>query len=115
VLWKPSRYKLVDLLGAACLLAMLTAERTTCLDTVSGICRNDLQLAGAICASAAIGYVILWGFYGFRYAARPEGLVMMAYRLESATGRHFEESASRPGGEAGVCGSDAASEDASAE
>jgi hypothetical protein len=39
--------------------------------------RRALQLAGAICAGAAIGYVILWGFYGFRYAARPAGLVMM--------------------------------------
>jgi dolichyl-phosphate-mannose--protein O-mannosyl transferase len=33
-----------------------------------------LQLAGAIYAGAAIGYMILWGFYGFRYAARPAGL-----------------------------------------
>jgi len=39
--------------------------------------RRALQLAGSICAGAAIGYVILWGFYGFRYAARPAGLVMM--------------------------------------
>lgn len=39
--------------------------------------RRALRLAGAICAGAAIGYVILWGFYGFRYAARPAGLVMM--------------------------------------
>lgn len=39
--------------------------------------RRALQLAGAICAAAAIGYMILWGFYGFRYAARPAGLVMM--------------------------------------
>jgi 4-amino-4-deoxy-L-arabinose transferase-like glycosyltransferase len=39
--------------------------------------RRALHLAGAICAGAAIGYVILWGFYGFRYTARPAGLVMM--------------------------------------
>ena len=39
--------------------------------------RRALRLAGAICAGAAIGYVILWSFYGFRYAARPAGLVMM--------------------------------------
>jgi dolichyl-phosphate-mannose--protein O-mannosyl transferase len=39
--------------------------------------RRALQLGGAICASAAIGYVILWSFYGFRYPARPAGLVMM--------------------------------------
>lgn len=39
--------------------------------------RRALRLIGAICAGMAIGYVILWGFYGFRYAARPTGLVMM--------------------------------------
>jgi 4-amino-4-deoxy-L-arabinose transferase-like glycosyltransferase len=39
--------------------------------------RRALRLAGAICAGAAIGYAILWGFYGFRYAARPSGLVMV--------------------------------------
>jgi 4-amino-4-deoxy-L-arabinose transferase-like glycosyltransferase len=39
--------------------------------------KRALRLSGAICAGAAIGYLILWGFYGFRYAARPAGLVMM--------------------------------------
>ena len=39
--------------------------------------RRALRVAAAICAGAAIGYAILWGFYGFRYAARPTGLVMV--------------------------------------
>ncbi len=39
--------------------------------------KRAFRLAGAICAGVAIGYVILWGFYGFRYAARPAGLVMV--------------------------------------
>jgi 4-amino-4-deoxy-L-arabinose transferase-like glycosyltransferase len=39
--------------------------------------RRALRLAGALCAGTAIGYLILWGFYGLRYAARPAGLVMM--------------------------------------
>lgn len=29
---------------------------------------------GALCMIAAISLTVLWGFYGFRYAARPAGL-----------------------------------------
>ena len=36
--------------------------------------RQALRLAAAILAVAAIAVVILWGVYGFRYAARPDGL-----------------------------------------
>jgi hypothetical protein len=36
--------------------------------------RQALRLAAAIVGVAAIAIVILWGVYGFRYAARPDGL-----------------------------------------
>ena len=36
--------------------------------------RVALRLAGAFAAIVVIGVVVLWAFYGFRYAARPAGL-----------------------------------------
>ena len=36
--------------------------------------RIALRLAGAIGVVVVIGVVVLWGFYGFRYEARPAGL-----------------------------------------
>jgi 4-amino-4-deoxy-L-arabinose transferase-like glycosyltransferase len=33
-----------------------------------------VRLTGAFAAIAAIGVLVLWSFYGFRYAARPDGL-----------------------------------------
>ena len=38
--------------------------------------RTALRLAGAFCAIAVLGVLVLWSFYGFRYAARPAGLKM---------------------------------------
>jgi Dolichyl-phosphate-mannose-protein mannosyltransferase len=38
--------------------------------------REALRLAGAFCAIFLIGVLVLWSFYGFRYAARPVGLKM---------------------------------------
>jgi len=38
--------------------------------------RTALRLSGAFAAIIVIGVVVLWAFYGFRYAARPAGLVM---------------------------------------
>src|SRR6202046_3484605 len=35
-----------------------------------------LRLAGAFCGIFLIGVLVLWSFYGFRYAARPAGLQM---------------------------------------
>ena len=36
--------------------------------------REALRLAGAFCGIFLIGVLVLWSFYGFRYAARPAGL-----------------------------------------
>ena len=38
--------------------------------------RVALRLAGAFAAIVVLGVVVLWSFYGFRYAARPAGLVL---------------------------------------
>ena len=38
--------------------------------------REALRLAGAFCWIFLIGVLVLWSFYGFRYAARPAGLQM---------------------------------------
>jgi hypothetical protein len=38
--------------------------------------RLALRLAGAFAAIAVVGVVVLWAFYGFRYAARPAGLAL---------------------------------------
>jgi hypothetical protein len=38
--------------------------------------RTALRLGGAFVAIAVIGVTMLWAFYGFRYAARPAGLVL---------------------------------------
>ncbi len=38
--------------------------------------RLALRLSGAFAAIVVIGVAVLWAFYGFRYAARPAGLVL---------------------------------------
>jgi 4-amino-4-deoxy-L-arabinose transferase-like glycosyltransferase len=38
--------------------------------------RTALRLGGALCVIVAIGVLVLWSFYGFRYAARPAPLKM---------------------------------------
>lgn len=38
--------------------------------------RTALRLCGAFAAIAVMGVVVLWAFYGFRYAARPAGLAL---------------------------------------
>jgi hypothetical protein len=35
-----------------------------------------LHLGGAFAAIVAVGVLVLWSFYGFRYAARPDGLLL---------------------------------------
>ena len=38
--------------------------------------RTALRLTGAFCFIVVLGTLVLWSFYGFRYAARPAGLKM---------------------------------------
>ena len=38
--------------------------------------KHACRLCGAFAAIVVIGVVVLWGFYGFRYAARPAGLTL---------------------------------------
>jgi Dolichyl-phosphate-mannose-protein mannosyltransferase len=38
--------------------------------------RVALRLSGAFAAIVVVGAVVLWAFYGFRFAARPAGMVM---------------------------------------
>jgi hypothetical protein len=38
--------------------------------------RTALRLSGAFCVIVVLGVLVLWSFYGFRYAARPAGLQM---------------------------------------
>jgi len=38
--------------------------------------RTALRLTGAFCVVVVLGVLVLWSFYGFRYAARPAGLKM---------------------------------------
>jgi 4-amino-4-deoxy-L-arabinose transferase-like glycosyltransferase len=38
--------------------------------------RTTLRLLGAFCVIVVIGVLVLWSFYGFRYAPRPAGLQM---------------------------------------
>ena len=38
--------------------------------------RTAARLSGAFCVIVVLGVVVLWSFYGFRYAARPNGLAM---------------------------------------
>ncbi|MGA3128949.1 MAG: phospholipid carrier-dependent glycosyltransferase [Candidatus Korobacteraceae bacterium] len=50
--------------------------------------RRLLRYAGAVVAAGAIGYVALWGCYGFRYAARPYGAAVWSPPwLEHAHGK----------------------------
>ena len=36
--------------------------------------KHTLKLAGSLVATIVIAFVVLWAFYGFRYASRPNGL-----------------------------------------
>ncbi len=47
--------------------------------------RQALRLAGALVAIAAVGVAVLWAFYGFRYSARPAGLVLIPSMADYST------------------------------
>jgi hypothetical protein len=45
-----------------------------------------LRLAGAFLAASTIAIVVLWAFFGFRYAARPDGMQLSPSLAEYARG-----------------------------
>jgi 4-amino-4-deoxy-L-arabinose transferase-like glycosyltransferase len=48
--------------------------------------RTALRLSGGFCVIMTIGVMVLWSFYGFRYAARPAPLKMMSDSLTNSVG-----------------------------
>lgn len=62
------------ILFAPMMLALIAGEIATA--PKGTLTRTTLRLAGAFCAIVVIGVLVLWSFYGFRYAARPEPLKM---------------------------------------
>ncbi len=52
--------------------------------------RQFLRMGGALVVVAAIALTVLWGFYGFRYAARPAGLEL------NPTSAEYLQQLSRP-------------------
>lgn len=48
--------------------------------------KTALRLAGAFVLATAIAVVVLWAFYGFRYAARPGGVELHPSLVEYASG-----------------------------
>ena len=55
--------------------------------------RVALRLAGAFAAIVVIGVVVLWAFYGFRYAARPTGLKFPSVAEYAEPLSHFDQAA----------------------
>ncbi len=54
---------------------------------------SALRLAGAFAAIVVIGVVVLWAFYGFRYAARPAGLKFPTVAQYAEPLSHFDQAA----------------------
>lgn len=53
--------------------------------------RTAMRLSGAFAAIVVIGVAVLWGFYGFRYAARPAGLGLPTVGEYSHNLSHFDQ------------------------
>ncbi len=60
----------------ACRRATIAEGTQTAAAAQPRLARRALRMAGALAAIYAMGYVILWAFYTFRYAARPAGSAM---------------------------------------
>ena len=68
---KHSAILLIPMLGALALVEL--ACRFDTRDAQASLGKRSLQLGGALIAIGAIALLVLWSFYGFRYAARPDG------------------------------------------
>lgn len=69
---KHSAILLAPMLGALALVEL--ACRFDARDADVGLGKRALRLGGALIATGAIAVFVLWSFYGFRYAARPDAL-----------------------------------------
>lgn len=71
-----TKHSAILLLPMLAALAVLELACPADRDTLPGapLPRRVLRLGGALVAIGAIAVLVLWSFYGFRYAARPDGL-----------------------------------------
>jgi hypothetical protein len=67
---------------------MTTTDGERAIDSTAN---QPVRMFGALCVIAAISLTVLWGFYGFRYAARPAGLEL------NPTSAEYLQQLSRPG------------------
>lgn len=78
---KHSAILLVPMLAALAVVELICpADRNTPLD--APLPKRILRLGGALIAIGAAGLLVLWSFYGFRYAARPDGLQLAPSLIE---------------------------------
>jgi hypothetical protein len=72
-----AKHSTVLLLPMLVLLAVyVVAERWWSRREAGALGRDVLRMAGALAVVIVLAVVVLWGFYGFRYAARPAGLAL---------------------------------------
>lgn len=69
---KHSAILLIPMLGALALVEL--ACRFDARDAQLSLGKRALHLGGALIAIGVIALLVLWSFYGFRYAARPDAL-----------------------------------------
>jgi 4-amino-4-deoxy-L-arabinose transferase-like glycosyltransferase len=69
-------------MGAALILTEIAWPETTSVKRKA----TALHLTGAFCAASLIAIIVLWAFYGFRYAARPGGVALSPSLVEYAQG-----------------------------
>jgi Dolichyl-phosphate-mannose-protein mannosyltransferase len=71
---KQSGVLVLPILGAVA-VANVLLERRRAGDARS-LWQKPVSIAVALAAITVVGFAMLWAFYGFRYAARPDGLAM---------------------------------------